>query len=582
VDPRQKRDTEGRTGNATRALLAVALACILPISETPSLECQEKPPGPTGTALVDSILRNRWKGAKVAPAGRADDLEYLRRVSLDLLGEIPSLEEAEQFHADTHPDKRAALVESLLKSPRYAIHWGDIWGGILLGLDHDPTELVLFFKARAQLIEMFEKNLPYDEFARTIITAKGAIYPIPGTKKEAGTRTLPPEEGLTAYLYKLFQNNLKDLPLAMAGRLTRAFMGIQIQCAQCHDHPFDRWTQEEFYGMASFFTELTPKLLPIPEPGPVEPGKKKPPLFYFEFEDKPRVPQAKPGAPGPGMDLTIPESKKGPTHPSFLGNRKGATPGTLRRLQFARYMTDRDNLQFARMCVNRYWAHFFGTGIVNPPDDFCEKNKPSLPALLDALAREFIEHGYDVHWLIRTLTASEAYNHTSRAASRDDQAEKLFALPRIRALTPEQILGSLLRATSLEEGKAPSDDRHQEQKRRILFGLVAQFRYAFGDDEDAERVEFAGTLPSALLLMNGPFMGQGTNARTGQNLARILAERHSPQERIRALYLTTLSRLPSPRETERWLPFVEGARGNAGYEDLFWTLLNTSEFLFNH
>ncbi|HVR84841.1 MAG TPA: DUF1549 and DUF1553 domain-containing protein, partial [Planctomycetota bacterium] len=512
---------------------------------------------------------------------RADDFEYLRRVSLDLLGEIPSLEEIERFESDPSPDKRAALVETLLKSPRYAIHWGDIWGGILLGLDHDPLELVLFFKARARLIDLFEKNLPYDEFAREVISARGAVYPLPGTEKEAGSQTLP-EEGLSAYLYRLFQDNLKDLPLALAGRLTRAFMGIQIQCAQCHDHPFDRWTQEEFYGMASFFTELTPRRLGIPDPRPAEPGKPKVPLFYFDFEDQPRPARARPAAPGPGMDLTIPGSKKGPTPPSFLGTRQGAEPGTPRRAQFARLMTERTNLQFAKMCVNRYWAHFFGAGIVDPPDDFSERHKPSFPVLLDELARDFIDHRYDLHWLIRTLTASEAYGLSSRAASRDGEAEKLFGLARIRALSPEQILGSLLKATRLPEESVPGDDRRQEEKRRILFGLVAQFRSAFGDDEDAERVEFAGTLPSALLLMNGPFIGQGTNARTGQNLGRILADRHSPQERVRGLFLTVLSRPPTEPEAERWLAFVERARGNSGYEDLFWTLLNTSEFLFNH
>jgi hypothetical protein len=174
MKPAHRNDDPGILGKALRTVLTAALFSLVPILEIHSREDQEKSPSASGTALVDSILRGRWKAAKLAPAGRADDLEFLRRVSLDLLGEIPSLEETERFLNDSSPGKRAALVESLLKSPRYAIHWGDIWGEILLGLDHDPLELVLYFKARAQLIEMFEKNLPYDEFARSVITARGA------------------------------------------------------------------------------------------------------------------------------------------------------------------------------------------------------------------------------------------------------------------------------------------------------------------------------------------------------------------------------------------------------------------------
>ncbi|HXX94775.1 MAG TPA: DUF1553 domain-containing protein, partial [Planctomycetota bacterium] len=399
----------------------------------------------------------------------------------------------------------------------------------------------------------------------------------------------PAEEGLAVYVYKIFQDAQRDLPKALAGKLTRTFMGVQIQCAQCHDHPFDKWTQEDFYGMASFFTEVLPRRTVIPEKTPPAPGEMKMPRFYFVIEDQAARPFRRgmmgmgPGMGlGTGMDLAIPESKGKPVKASFIESAKGPEPGVPRRAEFARLMTDPGNLQFARECVNRYWAHFFGAGIVNPPDDFSGKNKPSHPELLDALARDLIAHGYDLHWLIRSIAGSEAYGLTSRARDRSGPPEKLFALARVRALTPEQILGSVFVATGGAQGPPGAPSMGEEQRRRAMFGLLSQFRHAFGDDEGGELVDFSGSIPSALLMMNSPVVTRGTIARTGGGLGRLLASRPGLEERIRAIFLLALTRLPTEGEVARWSGVLRASTGDAGYEDLFWTLLNTSEFLFNH
>src|SRR6185503_184083 len=249
------------------------------------------------------------------------------------------------------------------------------------------------------------------------------------------------------------------------------------------------------YGMASFFTEVR-----------VRRDQKDGVQRGYHVEEMQRGPVGKRMAEG-GPNLVIPDSKSGPIKPSFIETGKCAETGVSRRTTYAKYVTSPDNLQFAKMCVNRYWSHFFGTGIVNPVDDFNGKNKPSHPELLTELSKDFIAHKYDLHWLIKAMTGSEAYGLTSRAASkeRDPQAEKLFALGRVRPLAPEQILRSVIEAANLDEG--PMMGRRElkgaggkggkgmagkgENAQRMIMMLTAQFRNTFEDDEGSESVEFA-------------------------------------------------------------------------------------------
>ncbi|HXG60220.1 MAG TPA: DUF1549 and DUF1553 domain-containing protein [Planctomycetota bacterium] len=573
------------------ALLAVALV--------PAGWAQEK--SLSGPALIDHWVRAKWEELGIKPAPRAGDAEFLRRVYLDLVGVIPSAEEAERFLSDTDPGKRAKLVETLLRDRRYAEHWATVWSGILVGFDNERVEQLARAKEQEDLEEIFTKNVPYDEFARRVITVDGAVYDRPAAMMEgSAAKDLPDEVGLASYLVRLRRVAGNEFPHATAGKLTRVFMGVQIQCAQCHDHPFDKWTQEEFYGMASFFTGVTVRAEKIDD--------KQRYYIVQDLEDRKlegnRREKIRGMLSGAGKDLTIPNSKSGPIKAAFLETGKGVEPGLSRRESFARHMTAKDNLQFARMAVNRYWAQFFGAGIVHPPDDFNGRNKPTHPELLDALAQEFIAKGYDLRWLIRTITASEAYNLTSRSPGkdRDPQAEKYLALHRVRALAPEPILRSVAKALHLGEGalarrladlrKERKDDKGKDgpgmmgaadlMRDRVLQGLVAQFRFNFGDDEGGEVAEFAGTIPSALLMMNHPIlMGTAASLRRGTGFSAFLARHATPEDKIRAVYLSALSRPPTAKEMSRWKGHVQRA-GDAGYEDLLWTLLNTSEFLFNH
>jgi len=548
----------------------------------------------SGSALIDKWIKAKWEDAKLKPAARASDAEFMRRVYLDIAGQIPSLEEAEKFLADKSPRKREALVESLVKDERYAEHWSEVWSGVIVGFDKEKRTEGLRNEGTHDFREMLEKNMPYDEFARKVITVEGFVPEGYGAMMMKGDEKATEEYkpvGLGSYLVRQFREAGKDFPKAVAGKLSRAFMGVQIQCAQCHDHPFDKWTQEEFYGMASFFTEVRVRR------EPKDSDKKG-----YHIEDQHRGNLGKKLGGVAGQDLSIPDSKTGPIKASFIETGKGVEAGTSRRATFAKYVTSPENLQFARMCVNRYWAHFFGVGIVNPVDDFSGKNKPSHPELINELAKDFIDHKFDLHWLIKAIAGSEAYALTSRSAGkeRDAQAEKLFALGRVRALAPEQILRSMIEATNLEEGpiagglnrremgkaagggKAMKGAGKGEGIQRMIMGLTAQFRQTFEDDEGSEAVEFAGTIPSALMMMNHQFLNMAMTAGRMNGFGEMLAKHPSPESKVRAVFLSCLSRTPTAGESTRWMAHVTKAQGLAGYEDLMWTLLNTSEFLFNH
>ncbi|HUR39372.1 MAG TPA: DUF1549 domain-containing protein [Planctomycetota bacterium] len=542
----------------------------------------------SGSALIDYWIKAKWADAQLKPAAKASDVEYMRRVYLDIVGQIPSLEEAEKFLADKSSGKREKLVESLLKDERYADHWADLWSGVIVGFDKDQRAQGMRNEGAHDFHEMLEKNMPYDEFARKVITVEGWVperYGPMMMKDDKKEENKP--VGLASYLVRQFREAGKDFPKAVAGKLTRAFMGVQIQCAQCHDHPFDRWTQEEFYGMASFFTEVRVKRDP-----------KDSDMRGYHVEDAMRGPVGRKLAGAGGPDLSIPDSKSGPIKPSFIDTKAGAESGVARRASYAKYVTSPENLQFAKMCVNRYWSHFFGAGIVNPVDDFNGKNKPSHPELLNDLAKDFIDHKYDLHWLMRALAGSEAYALSSRSSAkeRDLQAEKLYALGRVRPLMPEQIMRSVIEAAGLDEGPMLGMGRREmgkaggkaakgmkgEAAQMMLMRLTSQFRSTFDDDEGSEAVDFAGTIPSALMMMNSQVIAAGTTARPLNGFGEMLAKHPTPDAKVRAIFLSCLSRPPSASESSRWLSHVTKGAGQAGYEDLMWTLLNTSEFLFNH
>lgn len=428
--------------------------------------------------VIDVELERAWSAAGVDPAPIADDADFLRRASLDVVGRIPTLEEAEAFLADARPDKRARVVDALLERPEFARNWSRIWSAAILGVGEVRMQADVASKLPTALEGFFAANLPLDEIARTVVT----------------WRTPDPKggDGLSIFYKELFIRADGERAQFLAGRVARAFLGIQIQCARCHDHPFDRWTQEQFYGMAAFFAGTMHR----------ENG----------VGDRP---------PGFVKGLAIPGTRA-LFAPAWLDSKVGPRPGEVLRSAFARILVD--DGQFARAAVNRVWANFFGRGFVTPLDGFGERRTPAHARLLEVLATELRVRRFDLKWLIREICASRAYGLSARTGARDPEKEALHALAAVRPLRPEQIVDSLYTAT-----------RFGDEARRD--GYLRQYRATLGYAHGQPGTAFESGIPVALLRLNGELLSKALAA--------------SPEEEdVDRLYMRALCRRPRPEERE--------------------------------
>jgi hypothetical protein len=530
-------------------------------------------------AKVDDLVAAKWKSAadlQVAP--RADDAEFLRRVTLDLTGVIPTEAETVEFLHDPSPDKRPALVDRLLLSPRHADWFATWYSNLLVGTrvrDRNLNRRTF----NEWIREQFAKNRPYDELVRDLVTASGNS-----------------DANGAVGLLSSFERSAADA----AGKTSRTFLGVQIQCAQCHDHPYDkRIGQDDFTGFAAFFMTTTYQR---------NQAQGSPEISFdivsYEKDEMPgygrpraRTPEAmqRPGAPlvlDPGAGFmqrgAIPDAKV------LLGSTVRDTAGVTRREVLARWITSPRNDFFAPAFANRLWGYFLGRGIVHPVDDFHAHNKPTNPELLRFLADEFVRGGFDVNHLVRVIVNSEAYQRTSknpRGVERPDPS--LFAAGPVKPLTVEQSFDSFFRATGAEGyletrmrpglGKDGAGMRRAGQIVDPRMLIYQMFRRAFDDDEQEETEEFTGTIPRGLLMMNGMQVNEMISAKPGRPLRTILDGERSDRERVRRIYLTVLSREPSPGELSAARAHLETSRNETqGYEDLFWALLNTTEFMSNH
>ncbi len=567
-----------------------------------------KPPGPVlmTPAEVDKLTADLWQAAGVTPAAVSYDAEFLRRVSIDVIGRIPTLEEAERFLADKSPDKRVRLCDQLLASPEYADHWADVSLDLFVGHEFRKPGLEKRLDPRAFYLAAFRENRPYDRMAREMLTFSGEIVPSgPGVfvashVKGGGAET-------------------------MASVTARLFLGVQIQCAQCHDHPYDdRYKQEDFYGLAAFFARTKTKQEKVAAAAAAAPGAatltataapammagsgssdmgggdaagvgdaagRADNKIYTVF-DKPNG-QMKFKKNGATSETVV--------QPRFFGRNVPALAGEGRRDTLARAVVASD--LFAKTFVDRTWEQLFGRGIVEPWDDLGGENDPKHPPLLNRLADDFRASGYDIKHLLRLMVLSRAYGLTSRSsapvsasassatatppAAPADTASAppppdptaAFARAAVRRLTPEELFRSLIIATGVDRLEQLDADKVQKRIDRAL----KEYLFMFADDEGAEVNTFNGNIPQALLLFNGELTNQGAKQRPGSNLARILTASNDPATRLRQIFLTTYTRLPTDAEQARLLPALDRGPGSrAAYEDLFFALLTSTEMLTNH
>lgn len=553
--------------------------------------------GPTAETPIDTLLRARWQAAGIVPAARADDATFLRRVHLDVVGTVPTSERTRSFLADPAPDKRARLVDELLDSPRYATHMADTWDQILMG--PQVRAPVLDRGALRRWLEVqFTRNTPYDELVTHLVTAEGmnsaggsrGIQSFVGGAERGRQEMDDGVNGATNWLLRYGRR-----PQDLAGNASRVFLGVQIQCAQCHDHKTEPWTTEHFRSFTAAFAHTRAVPLERRERGMIRQVELEDvtwaPRRWFRDDELTEIAEAAPRA----LDGTSLEADS-------------------RRRALATWMTGADNPWFARALVNRMWAHMLGTGFVEPVDDFRPSNPAIAPEVLDALVEDFVRHDYDLRHLLRTIAATEAYQRApyGGASSGETPAGALWSRYPLKPMRAGVLLSSLVDATGVE----PVLERvSRGDVEKLKLRMRRQLGFVFDDDVESNPEEFEGTISQALFLLNGLVTNAATSAVPDGELATLLASDAGRDAKVTELYLRALSRPPTPDELDHWIEFVRTAKelpdgemraggsrpkGRLGtlarrrfrstaataedraYEDLFWALINSSEFHFNH
>jgi hypothetical protein len=498
--------------------------------------------------VIDRMMAARWDAAGVKPAPLADDAEFLRRVTLDIAGRIPTVAEARAFLADTSPNKREKLVERLLDGPAHVNNVTNLWKGLLLPEDNASNFQLRFFVPafEAWLRKQFGDNVPYDRIVRELLTA-----PLGGDARSPREVFRP---GATVEPSPLAFYIAKDAkPEELAAATSRLFLGVKIECAQCHNHPFARWSRQQFWEYAAFFAGI----------------EKRGQGFFAPMQEK-----------IDRRELAIPNTSQVVQAMFLDGNEPAWKYKVGPRTTLAEWLTSPRNPYFARAAVNRLWGHFFGRGLVEPVDDLNDQNPPSHPEVLDELARQFAAHGFDQKFVIRAITLTQAYQLTSVRTDPSQDEPRLFARMAVKGLSGEQLFDSLVTATGFREVRTPQDP--------FIFNPSSpriEFLTRFADQDS--RTESQTSILQALALMNGKFVADATNLQKSETLAAIAdAPFLDTAGRVETLYLATVSRMPRPDERDRMVRYVEsgGPRKDpkAALADVLWVLLNSPEFILNH
>jgi hypothetical protein len=494
--------------------------------------------------FVDQHVVAKLKLLSIPPSDLCTDAEFVRRAYLDLCGLLPTAEEVRAFLAEPGADKRSKLVERLLDRPEYADFWALKWADVLRS-NRKTIAVKGIHGYQAWLRGHIVANTPFDAVIRELITASGRTYGNP-----------------PANFYRIARD-----PQNLAETTAQLFFGIRMQCAKCHNHPFERWTQDDYYSMAAWFARVKQKK--IPEPGTAKPNAVVEEVVYSDRAGEVTQPRT-------GQVMK----------PKFLGGAvPELPPGSDRREILAVWLTGADNPFFAKSVVNRVWFHLNGKGIVDPVDDFRDSNPSCNDELLDALAKDFAAHKFDVRHLIRTIMNSRTYQLSAQPNDFNKDDAKYFSHAVTKLLTAEQLLDALCDVTALPEKFAglPAGTRATQ----LPDGEVNHpFLKTFGQPArelacECER-ESDSNLAQALQLINGPTINEKIR-NPNNRLGKLLTAGRAESDVLNELYLTTLSRPPLPGEVKASLAHVAKAPDKRkAWEDVLWALLNTREFLFRH
>ncbi|HVX12498.1 MAG TPA: DUF1549 domain-containing protein [Pirellulales bacterium] len=491
---------------------------------------------PPESNYVDKFVFEKLKQLQILPSDVCTDEEFVRRVFLDVIGELPSVAESQAFLADTDPQKRAKLIDGLLERPEFADFWALKWAD-LLRLRNNKVTVTGVPKFHHWVMNAWRKNMPYDEFARELLMADGSTFDNPPANY---FRTATDTNDCTETTSQLF-------------------LGIRIQCAKCHNHPFERWTQDNYYGIGAFFNRVQRKQSARPEE-----------LVVWIAR---------------GGEVTQPRTGK-QMKPWLPLSGDAELPGeTDRRQALVEWLVRPDNPFFAKVEVNRLWGHLLGRGIVEPVDDFRDSNPPASASLLDALAKDFVEHRFDRKYILRTILNSRTYQLSSRKNEFNQSDVKYFSHARTRLLSAEQLLDAICQVTSVAEKFAgmPLGTRATQLPSPDVDNY---FLKVFGQParETACQCERSSdsNLSQALQMINGPLV-HGKVRDENNRFRQLLKTGKTNEEIITELYLAAFARKPSEHEMSIAVNHIATSGDQVrGLEDVCWALLNANEFLFQH
>jgi Protein of unknown function (DUF1549)/Protein of unknown function (DUF1553) len=517
-------------------------------------------PSPSQTASqIDQLIAEEVFSEATDLAPRVNDATFLRRAWLDIVGDIPTPEHVTAFLLDPSADKRERVVRELLDNPQYGQNWARYWRDVILVRRLEDRAAIVANPLVVTLTEKFNENESWNKIAAEFITATGDV------KENGATAIQMAQDGRTE---------------ETAAELSRVFLGIQIQCCQCHDHPYDSWKREQFHEFAAFFPRIAVRPL-------LTPTRRS---FEVVADDGPDRPQRNPNAEGRRgqaehymPDLDDPAARGTRMQPKFFLSSAKLPFGTRdaeRRAAIARWMTK--NPWFATALVNRMWAELVGEGFYEPIDDIGPERTPSAPKTVELLGRRFAESGYDVKWLIETICATAAYQRESRPRREIDGTP--FVANVAQPLRSDQLYNVLLTASDSEELAQAPNRRRRPQMMMGSYARAAtvrnEFETTFGYDPSDPRETVTSSIPQALAMMNGVRINMAVRA-VGRDtvLGRLLDEIGDNKSLVEELYMRTLSREPTDEEIKTAMEFVRSTRNRpAAFEDLFWALLNSSEF----
>ena len=544
-----------------------------PNSQSPNAKSDKGPVVPDyglpQVAEINKHIRQVWTDNNMQPSPPATDGEWCRRVYLDVLGRIPSVQELREFVNSKEADKKSKLVSKLLYdeafTEEYARNWTTIWTNILIGRSGGTERNSLISREGMQkyLRDSFARNKPYERMVYELVTATGSTAP-----------GEPDFNGAANFLVMKVNEEKASLATAMTSKI---FLGLQVQCTQCHNHPFNEWKQQKFWEFNAFFRQTRALREFTPGTRDVAGAKLVDEDFAGETND-------------PSEAILFYELRNGllqSAFPVFIDGTELSKSGYLedchRRVELGKLIVASPYMD--KTMANRMWQHFLGYGFTKPIDDLGPHNTPSHPELLDYLGEEFRKNSFNIKELIRWIALSEAYSLSSKGTASNSKDDPLlgespkFTHFYLRGMQAEQLYESLLVATQAHKNRGG-----YEEQEKMKSDWLQQFTIAFGTDEGDEATTFNGTIPQALMMMNGDLINKAINADKGSFVNVVAASNLSPGDKISYLFEAALARKPTASEVGIANKLLVARKGDTAgaMQDIFWVILNTNEFILQH